>query len=345
MKIEELLKLPHSPISRHNNYYLIPTYITGLNDEGAKLFNDIYNFIKEYPEISEIIRTKSGGISSQTRTPAYDIRYKGTSVELTILIRYGCWRIQFRSELPFSKLSGKGAFKKFKNMCLKDGINLDSYALSDKEAIFFKERVPKPLICLVKPQYKDVIFEEVHHIDFHSSYPAGLINTHSEFAPIIKRIYNKRKTDESCKAILNYSIGFMQSIEHCGAKWSNLSKDAIADNNYRLIDIATRLSKSGRKPILFNTDGVWYQGKIFHDEGEGDDIGQWHNDHINCRFRAKSDGAYEFIEDGVYYPVVRGIPNEDKVGWEWGDIYKEKAEPIQYQYIEGKGIVKNGEKL
>ena len=137
----------------------------------------------------------------------------------------------------------------------------------------------------------------------------------------------------------------MQSIECCGAIWSPLSKDAIEDNNIRLLNVATKVNESGRKVLLFNTDGFWYQGEIFHDEGEGEDIGQWHNDHINCRFRAKSDGAYEFIEDGDYYPVIRGIPNESKGDWEWGDIYTEKAETIDYLYFEGKGIVKNGEKL
>lgn len=345
MKIEDLQKLPHSDIIRHINYYKIPTYITGISDKGAKLFNECLDFAKTLCNERKIIRTNSGGISTQTRCPAYDVRYKRSSVELTLLCRFGCYRIQFRSELEYSSLSGSKAFKKLRKLLILDGIDIYNYAISKERAIREKTKIPKPLIRLARQEYKDQVFENVHHIDFHSSYPAGLINTHSEFAPTIKRIYNRRKEDEACKAILNYSIGYFQSIECCGAIWAHLSKDAIEDNNIRLIEIATRLSKSGRKPLLFNTDGLWYQGEIFHDEGEGDDIGQWRNDHINCRFRAKSDGAYEYIEDGIYYPVVRGIENDLKENWVWGDIYTEKAETSIYSYIEGKGIVKDGKEL
>jgi hypothetical protein len=345
MKIEELQKLPHSELIRHINYYKIPVYITGFTDEGARLFNGCLALAQEICGDRRIVRCDKGGISTKTRTPAYDVREKRTSVELTFISRYGGYRIQFRQELDFDKMSGTKAFKQFKKLLKMDGIDLDTYAVKKGLGLKYKEKIPKPLICLAKPSYKDQIFEGVHHIDFHSSYPAGLINTHSEFAPTIKRIYNRRKTDETCKAILNYSIGYMQSIECCGAIWSPLSKDAIEDNNIRLLNLATKVNESGRKVLLFNTDGFWYQGEIFHDEGEGEDIGQWHNDHINCRFRAKSDGAYEFIEDGDYYPVIRGIPNESKGDWEWGDIYTEKAETIDYLYFEGKGIVKNGEKI
>lgn len=342
--IEKLLSLPHSDIIRHINYYQIPTYITGISEEGARLFNEIYDFVKEYCKDRKLIRTQSGGISSSSRYPAYDIRWKRSSVELTFVSRYGCYRIQFRSELESDGLSGRKAFNKFRKLAEREGINLEDYAVNEEVALFYKSKIPKPLIALVKKEYKDQIFNNVHHIDFHSSYPAGLINTHPEFETLIKRIYNRRRVDESCKAILNYTIGFFQSIECCKARWSPLSRDAIEDNNTRLLNIAMKLLDDGRKPILFNTDGLWYQGEIYHGEGEGDDIGQWHNDHINCQFRAKSDGAYEFIENGIYYPVVRGVSNESKEDWKWGNIYI-KGESSIYSYEDGKGILKDGEKI
>ena len=90
-------------------------------------------------------------------------------------------------------------------------------------------------------------------------------------------------------------------------------------------------------PILYNTDGVWYyspNGKPYHGEGEGKGIGCWENDHLDCKWRAKSKGCYEFIEEGKYSPVVRGLTKYDKIKpdrttWEWGDIFKKEAEVIQ----------------
>lgn len=345
MELKDLLKIPHSSFGYNINYYKIPCFTTGFDHDGAKLFNEIYDFIMHYPSISNIIRTRSGGISLSTPFPAYDIRQTKSMVELTIAIRFGCWRIQFRDGLGESKMSGRKAFEKFMKILSKNGIDLDKYALDTKEALEYKEAIPMPLIHLCDEKFKDLTLERVHHIDFHSSYPAGLINTHKEFENVIRTIYNEREIKKENKAILNYSIGYMQSIQCCGAKWSHLSNDAITDNNFRVLTLANKLRRSGRTPILFNTDGVWYQGEIYHGEGEGEDIGQWHNDHINCTFRAKSDGAYEFIEDGKYYPVVRGIPNESKKDWVWGDIYSDKAETRFYSFEIGKGISIDGEKI
>lgn len=74
-------------------------------------------------------------------------------------------------------------------------------------------------------------------------------------------------------------------------------------------------------------------------------MGDWHNDRINCQFRMKSDGAYEFIENGIYYPVIRGIANDVKNDWQWGDIYTEKAKLQLFTFDEKEGISLNGEKV
>ena len=183
----------------------------------------------------------------------------------------------------------------------------------------------------------------VHHIDFHSSYPAGLANTHPEFKPILEEIYEERKDPEKeilNKAILNFSIGWMQSYnpsEHRFAEWAHLSRDAIHDNNVRIIDLTVRIQASGREVIGYNTDGIWYRGDIYHSFGEGNKLGQWSNDHINCIFRSKSDGAYEYIEDNKYTAVVRGLTTydiiePDREKWKMGDIYK--GSNINYYYNE-----------
>ena len=117
----------------------------------------------------------------------------------------------------------------------------------------------------------------------------------------------------------------MQS-KWCGYKYAHLSRDAITDNNNRIIKLSDELSSQGRVILSYNTDGIWYQGEIYHGNGEGHDLGQWENDHINCQFRMKSDGSYEFIENGKYYPVVRGYTRLDRIKprteWVWGDIYQ-----------------------
>lgn len=94
--------------------------------------------------------------------------------------------------------------------------------------------------------------------------------------------------------------------------------------------------------LLYNTDGIWYCGDVYHGEGEGKRLGEWENDHINCMFRAKSAGSYEFVEDGKYYPVVRGRTNLDLItpreNWKWGDIFKKEAKVIEFYWLAGEGI-------
>ena len=192
--------------------------------------------------------------------------------------------------------------------------------------------------------YKDQVLYNVHHLDYHSSYATGLCNTHPEFKPIIEILYNGRKEHSEYKDVLNMTIGMMQSIKNGRqAEWAHLSRDAIAYNNRRIIELYNKLLLSGRKIVGFNTDGIWYQGELYHDENEGNNIGQWANDHIDCVFRSKSSGAYEFIENGVYYPVIRGSTKLDDIKprneWQWGDIYKEGI--ILYEFDEKEGFIKN----
>ena len=236
--------------------------------------------------------------------------------------------------MPDPKLKG-GRFaeggKGWKLMCkefLKDNINIDNYAIDPNEGMRIKTSLdfPKPYIDM-KGAPSGQIFEHCNHIDFHSSYPAGLANTHPEFRPTIERVYQQRKTNPNRKLSLNCFIGCRQSPKSTWkCRWSHLAKDAIGDNNRRIDEMDARLKANGDKVLGHNTDGIWYQGPVYHGEGEGNDLGQWRNDYVDCRFRAKSRGAYEFIENGKYYPVVRGITELDWIKpreeWQWGDIFK-----------------------
>lgn len=342
------MTIKKAQITEDVNYYLIPVTVFEMNDMGAHQFNLILDKVKDY---NPIIRTKSGGISlklGQIILPAYDMRYTGSCAELTIIDETGMYRIQFRigqKSEDKKLLSGHQAFNKFKKILLESGIDLDEYAIDNGPEV--KKEILKPMIKMESACFVDDIFENVHHIDFHNSYPAGLVNTHPEFKEVITTLYEKRKTNEVYKAILNYSIGYMQSEKCCGARWAHLSRDAINDNYNRINELAERLKANGRVILSYNTDGIWYSGEIYHGAGEGSNLGEWQNDHINCKFRAKSSGSYEFIENGKYHPVVRGRTNLDNIkprsAWEWGDIYDKDAEPLIYTLMSG-GIYKDGKK-
>lgn len=341
--IKELKELKHCKASYRINYLLIPVSNFPITKKGAVAFNKIYLWLKKQ-NLYKLKRTRSGGIEngSHMKVPAWDIRANKYCVEITAIIEGFAWRIQFRTETP-KKLSGRSAFTKFKRLLLKDGINLEDYAIDNGAEV--KKDIEKYIVEVHHQFYIDKIFSQAHHIDFHSSFTAGLKNTHPEFAPTLEKLFKGREKDESYKNILNFSIGFMQSISGCNARWAHLSKDAIKDNNVRVRNLASEVEKSGRKVLVFNVDGFWYDGPIYHGKGEGEGLGEWHNDHINCKFRMSSAGVYEFIEDGEYFPVVRGIPNDTKLNWEWGDIYTKKAVPDIFTFTEEEGVKLNGEKI
>lgn len=323
---------------KYINYLLIPVNNINIDEGGKEEFNKLYNFVLSL-NLPKTLRTPSGGISNdKNKQPyqSYDITRTNYCVELLLLYEGWAYRFQFRNTLH-RDISGRKAFTKFRRELAKDGVNIDDFAIENGKEV--KETIEKPLIALMLPTYADKVFENCYHIDFHSSYPAGLIKACPQMEKTIRRLYINRHKNEDYKAILNLSIGFMQSIKGCGARWSHLSKVAIEDNNTRVIDMAKRLSTSGRRVILFNTDGIWYQGNIYHGVGEGNNVGEWSNDYKAIKFRAKSEGCYEFIDsDGKYHPVVRGIKNEDKVSWKWGDIYSSKAEAQIYYFDESKGV-------
>lgn len=340
-----------------NQYRMKPNELR-FNDTDVDIFNKVLNEL-EKSDLNTITRSKSGAIKlgkdKYNNSYAWDLIVRRTGLRITVII--GCQQWVFKIG-AFSKEKDKPgiypnqAFYTFKMKCLDYGIDLDTYKIDNGKEV--KEQIESPLIQMAQymTQYDTPLYN-VHHIDFHSSYPAGLANTHPEFKPVLEEIYEQRndpKLSDVNKAILVCSIGWMQSYKPSAnrfAYWAHLSKDAIADNNKRIIELSIRLKSTGHKILGYNTDGIWYQGDLYHSYGEGDKLGEWHNDHVNCIFRSKSDGSYEFIEDNKYTAVVRGLTTYDMIEpdrekWTWGDIYK--GSKINYKFDhELRRIIKDEE--
>lgn len=336
---ELLFKYDYVEQGLNPNQYTSNPILIKPDKEGINEFNNIYKTLLD-SNLDTLQRTPSGGIVKHiNNTYCWDIRHSPSGGIITVyaygnlwVFKLGRWGTTKRDISPYK------AFKMFEDECFENGIILSSYAIDNGKEV--KEEIPKPRIYIPE-KFRDVVLENVHHIDFHSSYPAGLANTHPEFRPIIEKFYNGRKEHPEYKGVLNYTIGMMQSlnVKPISAKYAHLSKDAIEDNNNRIDTMTRNLILSHREVIGYNTDGIWYQGEIYHDENEGTKLGQWSNDHINCTFRAKSSGSYEFIEDGNYTPVVRGFTNLDneipRNEWKWGYIYKSDVNVLDWNDKEG----------
>ena len=359
MDWERLREYKHFNRALKVNYLNIPITVFPITREGAAEFNEIYKFLisDENKNMHTIIRTKSGGISVSKKSyfsgnvMAWDIRCSSSGIEITIL-NNGAWRFQFRN-LPKknereNKLYGRQAIIKFKQLCQSDlGIDLNDYALTKEEGLRIKKEIPMPKIELAPGVItgKTRVYFNVHHIDFHNSYPAGLCNTHPEFRPLIERLYKERKTNPENKAILNYTIGFMQ--QNNNPLWAHLAKDAITDNLNRITELANRL-RQNYKILSYNTDGIWYmdsteEHRVYHDENEGKLTGQWKTDHVNCELRAYSDGQYWFRENGKFNAKARGYYQYEQIKprEEWDELDFDKAMSGQTSilFIKGRGFV------
>ena len=334
------------PLKARPNYKHIPQTVLGITPEAAAEFNKIYQWLKQ-TDIWEyrLARGSRNGIRTAHNVfcgCGWDVEVSKTSIEL-VIIYDGMWRFLFRSDVKSDVgMYGWEAIEQFSKKCLEYGIDLEEYRIDNGEEV--KKEIEEAMICYgVMGDISNKIIEGAHHIDFHNSYPAGLANTHPEFRPVIEEFYVGRKIYEEYKAVLNLTIGTFQSVRMNGAAWAHLSKDAIGDNNKRIRELSDRLLQAGRLPIAYNTDGIWYCGDPYHGEGEGPNLGEWENDHTDCRIRFKSKGCYEFEENGIYHPVVRGMTYYDRLkarkDWQWGDIFRAEAVPFAFAWDDEQGII------
>lgn len=348
--LEYLLTLKHAEILRNFDSRYIPCNAFNMDDEGAHNFNLVYHYCRENIK-NTIVRTEKGYVSTNKRyfnPPMWDIRMLASSIEITIVAAEGMWRIQFRNVEEKTKEKspyGSNAYSKFKSTCKKYGINLDDFAIENGMEV--KKEIEFPMIDTVDIELNKT-YDTVHHIDLNSSHISGMVEAFPELRPPFEEIYKGRKEHAEYKAVLTHTWGYFQS-KIIGAKFAHISKAGIAYTNRRMRELTKKLQDSGRRVLMWNTDGIWYQGEIYHDDTEGRELGQWKHDYTNCLFRAASKGKYEFLEeDGTYHPVVRGATKLDRIKsrdeWEWGDIYNYNAVVIDYVWTEN-GLTREGELL
>lgn len=312
-----------------------PLNVIATTEDGMNEFNDILDFIHSLRDCGELDGrvmplTKSGGIK---KTPyadhhqTYAIIASKSMIEILLCYK-DYYRFQFRREFrkDMGEMSGFRSFYLFKKKLKEFGVDLESDSelkVSKEKGQQFKSLIPSPIIKYDET-IKDQTLTNVHHLDIHSAHMAGMCEVFPRLKPTIEYFYNKRKENKRYKAVLTHIWGFCQS-KYVQYQYAHLSWAGLRRTNDKIEWLTNLLIQSGRKPVLWNTDGIWYQGEVFHGFDEGKNLGQWSNDHINCTFRAKSKGTYEFIEDGQYNVVARGPRELDKIKprdeWSWGDIY------------------------
>lgn len=335
-KLSAFAGMPAKQEDNSMNYLKFPKIKWSFTDKNVEIYNAQVNYFKEIG-LPQIKRTKSGGIALSSIGYGWDSRKLGNSMmELTVSTWYTNYRLILTNTVDedgdASKMSGCTAFIIMRGEFKKDGIKLADYAVKNGLKIK-EEEIEKLMIFPTEELEFGKTYENIHHLDFHSSFPGGLANTHPELRPTIERVYAKRKASvdgSKLKLALDASIGYFQSeyckINNCRYALANLSRDAINDNNARIRRATDELRASGRVPLLYNTDGIWYAGDLLEtgtDYGPG--VGKWENDHTALKFRVKSRGAYEYIDSDGYHPVVRGRSKLDETKsrdkWEWGDIF------------------------
>lgn len=331
------------------NYKNIPVTIIKASPGNEIEYNNIYKMLLE-SDYKQITRTESGGVSNtiqerMNRWNKYDVRQLGPVNEITICtLEFSCriqWRINnYKTKSGDEKLITASQFYQnyWLKECKKYGIDMRDYYVDNGYEI--KQDIHKADIKIYNPlAMAQFAFDNIHHLDFHKFYPSGLVETHPEFKPVVEHFTRLAKTNEMYKIGLDSLIGLWQSSAF-HYRLANLSRDAINNAYSRFDEVKEELKD---RIIATNTDGIWYSGDIHHGKYEGDGLTQWSNDHLNCTIRFKSAGAYEYIENGKYKPVVRGytklertLPREE---WEWGDIFINQAQPYQWTFKKGVGIV------
>ena len=318
--------------SYNRNSCQMPRVIWPLTDEYVDKFNHIVDLCSE-AGLEDLLLTPAGHISKKNSdADAFAVGPGGGNRFVIILStsegNVRIWLTPNTQEFGKKKpMTGHRGYQLLAKEFAKDNVLLPNYAEPNGEKI--KETIEKPMIDVDE----DIIGFTIHganHLDFHSAYPGALAECYPEMRPTIERLFKQRTDNPELKIALDAGIGFFQSqycrIMDCGPySLARLAQKALNRNKEKMVELTERMKKLDYQILAHNTDGIWYTGGIYHGGGEGPNVGEWENDHINTTIRFKSRGSYEYIENGIYHPVVRGRTRLDdkkpRDTWEWGDIF------------------------
>lgn len=341
------------------NYYKLPNTIinmvhNNLNQQNIARLNAFIAEIKSSSYFTKLKRTKSGGISIvgsylHSHPFQYDINGSSSKYIVTIVTSIRCFKIILGyAKENKDKKDGATPSKRLIKKCNDYEIDLEQYANSKEEGMLAAKMIHKPEVRVVDAKIADnsdsenIYYGNIHHLDFHKFYPSGIAMLHPEFrAPFAALI-----ADDD-KEALDIGTRYLAS-KYANYQYAKLIKEGINFMYERFFQVADDMKKSGRTILAFNTDGIWYQGDIYHGIYEGKGMGCWENDYINVqkiRFKSEGLGAYEFIrEDGIYEPRYKGlssyereVPREE---WIWGDIYKGSEIKISFDSVHEQFIIK-----
>lgn len=342
------------------NYLLIPVTTT----DSIQDFNDTYFYWKEIMESQGIKkgfkRTKSGGISLKGLQPIFwDIKANANNgCELIVngidineadeSKRWCCFRLKYGTSSVQSASGHKGLLE-LKKELKKDKIDLEDYYIDNGKEL--RTQSEKPIAKSLRQSYNDIVFDNVHCIDLTAAYPSAWVKLFPEWLPAVKRLTEKKNKYE--KGTKEYDLaksgpitanGYMGSVQYFGAKLAQVYNYSISYTNQRLAEMEQFLIEHDCMPLRKATDAIWFVGDYHCLDGilKDKELGEWHLDHKNCTYRSVSDGIYEYIEDGKYHIVRKGLSTYDllvpREQQQWGDAYK----GTEYKLIfdEEKGICK-----
>lgn len=326
------------------NYYKLPVTIFNmkngtLNQSNINKLNEFISRIKNSESFTKLRRTKSGGISIEgaylhSHPFQYDINSSTSKHIVTIVTAEGCFKLYVGyAKDRKEKKSGATPSKRLLDKCAQYEIDMEKYQNSYEDGLLAYKMIHKPEVGLVDGEVDKIYEGNIHHLDFHKFYPSGIAILHPEFkAPFIDLVAN------GDKEALDIGTRYLSS-KYANYSYAKLIKDGINFMYQRFKELYEDLKKD-HLVLAFNTDGMWYQGEVYHNSDlyEGEGLGCWSNDYVNVqkiRFKSIGLGAYEFItEDGTYEPRYKGYSSYEqevpRSHWKWGDIYKGSEVSISY---------------
>lgn len=356
---EELQQYPHLDWywGMKPNKLKIPKVVFPIED--IDKWNEIHQFCID-SELLQVNPTPSGALPYNYTcklNPRYMVVSTHTGFELVICyMKYGLYRFILGNgkKSEDNTVSGSDAVKEIYKTADEHGLLdvLKEYAVDKEEGLQEKNLINSPMVKVANPNYEGKEFDNVHHLDFNESYGSRICEYDPRLRPVFEDIHERRKENKSFyKFVETNSIGCFQS-KYCvdintqykssPYQLAKLARVAVNGTVDKILEMAAKLVFSGRKPLLYNTDGIWYQGDIYHDADEGYGLCQWKNDHKNCKLYIKSAGAYQYIEGGKVQTVLRGRSSLDLIksrdDFEWREIDNNYSLRT-YEYIRGKGVV------